>query len=173
MDLAKLVRDVPDFPVKGVLFKDITTLLKDSDAFGVAVDDLVDLVEKNIEDDIEVVAAIESRGFIFGAPLAYELHAGFVPIRKPGKLPSSKISASYTLEYGTNTLEIHKDAIQRGQKVLIVDDLLATGGSAKAAAQLVERLGGRVVGMAFLIELEFLKGMDKLSDYKVYSLLKY
>jgi adenine phosphoribosyltransferase len=173
MDLAKLIRDVPDFPVKGVLFKDITTLLKDSEAFGRAVDDLVDVIEQNIEEHIDVVAAIESRGFIFGAPLAYELQAGFVPIRKKGKLPHDKISASYTLEYGTNTLEIHKDAVQRGQTVLIVDDLLATGGSAKAAAQLVERLGGRVTGLAFLIELEFLKGIEKLSDYKVFSLLKY
>jgi adenine phosphoribosyltransferase len=119
------------------------------------------------------VAAIESRGFIFGAPLAYELAAGFVPIRKPGRLPSEKISADYTLEYGTNTLEIHKDAIQPGQRVLLVDDVLATGGSAKAAAELVERLGGKLVGIAFAIDLTYLKGMEKLTDYDVFSLIQY
>ncbi len=173
MDLAKLIRDVPDFPVKGVLFKDITTLLKDSDAFLEAVDGLVDLIDQNVEEEIDLVAGIESRGFIFAAPLAYELRAGLIPIRKPGKLPSQKLSASYTLEYGTNTLEIHQDAIQPGQKVLLVDDLLATGGSAKAAAELIEKLGGSVVGMVFLIDLTFLKGVEKLQGYKVFSLLKF
>jgi len=170
MDLAKLIRDVPDFPVKGILFKDITTLIRDPDAFQEAVDALVD---RYIDKDIDIVAAIESRGFIFGAPLAYELAAGFVPIRKAGKLPAEKISASYTLEYGTNTLEAHKDAIRRGQRVLLVDDLLATGGSAKAAAELVERLGGEVVGIAFLIELKALKGLEKLKGYDVFALIKF
>jgi adenine phosphoribosyltransferase len=170
MDLAKKIRDIPDFPVKGVLFKDITTLLKDPDAFQETIDALVD---HYIDDEIDVVAAIESRGFIFGAPLAYELAAAFVPIRKPGRLPSEKISADYTLEYGTNTLEIHKDAIQPGQRVLLVDDVLATGGSAKAAAELVERLGGKLVGIAFAIDLTYLKGMEKLTDYDVFSLIQY
>ncbi len=170
MDLAELIRDVPDFPVKGILFKDITTLTKDPDAFQEAVDALID---HYIDADIDVVAAIESRGFVFGAPMAYELGAGFVLIRKPGKLPAEKISASYTLEYGTNTLEMHTDAIQPGQRVLLVDDLLATGGSAKAAVELIEKLGGKVVGIAFLIDLTFLKGVDKLKGYDVFSLIKF
>jgi adenine phosphoribosyltransferase len=170
MDLAKMIRDVPDFPVKGILFKDITTLIRDPDAFQEAVDALVD---RYIDKDIDIVAAIESRGFIFGAPLAYELAAGFVPIRKAGKLPAEKISASYTLEYGTNTLEVHKDAIRRGQRVLLVDDLLATGGSAKAAAELIEKLGGEVVGIAFLIELKFLNGVEKLKGHDVFTLIKF
>jgi len=170
MDLAELIRDVPDFPVKGILFKDITTLTKDPDAFQEAVDALID---HYIDADIDVVAAIESRGFVFGAPMAYELGAGFVLVRKPGKLPAEKISASYTLEYGTNTLEMHTDAIQPGQRVLLVDDLLATGGSAKAAVELIEKLGGKVVGMAFLIDLTFLKGVDKLKGYDVFSLIKF
>ncbi len=170
MNLAKMIRDVPDFPVKGVLFKDITTLLKDPDAFQEAVDGLVD---RFLDEDIDIVAAIEARGFIFGAPLAYELAAGFVPIRKPGKLPWEKISASYTLEYGTNTLEIHKDAIQPGQRVLLVDDVLATGGSAKAAAELIERLGGKIVSIVFLVDLTYLKGMEKLKGYDVFSLIKF
>jgi adenine phosphoribosyltransferase len=168
MELAKMIRDVPDFPVKGILFKDITTLIKDPDAFQEAIDALLDHC---IEKDIDIVAAIEARGFIFGAPLAYELAAGFVPIRKPGKLPADKASVSYTLEYGTNTLEMHKDAIEPGQKVLIVDDLLATGGSAKAAAELIESVGGEVVGFIFLIELGFLNGVAKLEGYDVFSLL--
>lgn len=170
MNLAKMIRDVPDFPVKGVLFKDITTLLKDPDAFQEAIDGLVD---RFLDEDIDIVAAIEARGFIFGAPLAYELAAGFVPIRKPGKLPWEKISASYALEYGTNTLEIHKDAIQPGQRVLLVDDVLATGGSAKAAAELIERLGGKIVSIVFLVDLTYLKGMEKLKGYDVFSLIKF
>jgi adenine phosphoribosyltransferase len=170
MDLAKMIRDVPDFPVKGILFKDITTLIKDPDAFQEAVDALLDRV---IDEEIDIVAAIESRGFIFGAPLAYELAAGFVPIRKPDKLPAEKISVSYTLEYGTNTLEMHRDAIEPGQRVLLVDDLLATGGSAKAAVELIEKLGGEVVGIVFLIDLTFLKGVEKLEGYDVFSLIKF
>nr|MBC7244925.1 adenine phosphoribosyltransferase [Chloroflexota bacterium] len=170
MNLAKMIRDVPDFPVKGVLFKDITTLLKDPDAFQEAIDALVD---RFLDEEIDIVAAIEARGFIIGAPLAYELAAGFVPIRKAGKLPWEKISASYALEYGTNTLEIHKDAIQPGQRVLLVDDVLATGGSAKAAAELIEQLGGKLVSIVFLVDITYLKGMEKLKGYDVFSLIKF
>lgn len=170
MDLTKLIRTVPDFPVKGILFRDVTTLIKDPDAFQEAIDALLD---PYLDKEIDIVAAVESRGFIFGAPMAYELGAGFVPIRKPGRLPAEKISASYALEYGTNTIEIHRDAIQPGQRVLVVDDLIATGGSAKAAIELVERLGGKVVGAAFLIELSDLKGIQALRGYEVFSLIKY
>lgn len=170
MDLASMIRDIPDFPVEGVLFKDITTLIKDADAFRQAVDALL---ERYRHQEIDLVASIESRGFILGAPLAYELGAGFIPVRKPNKLPAEKISVEYTLEYGTNVLEMHKDAIQAGQKVLIVDDLLATGGSARATIELVEKLGGQVVGVAFLIDLTFLKGVEKLKGYDVFSLIKF
>lgn len=170
MDLARMIRDVPDFPVKGILFKDITTLIKDPKAFKEAVDRMAALYEGM---EIDLVAAIESRGFIFGAPLAYKLGAGFVPVRKPGKLPAETISASYTLEYGTSTLEIHKDAVQPGQRVLLVDDLLATGGSAKAAATLIEQLGGKVMGVAFLIDLTFLHGVEKLKGYDVRSIIQF
>lgn len=170
MDLAQMIRDVPDFPVKGILFKDITTLIKDPAAFREAVDRMAAPYEGM---EIDLVAAIESRGFIFGAPLAYKLGAGFVPVRKPGKLPAETISASYTLEYGTNTLEIHKDAVRPGQRVLLVDDLLATGGSAKAAATLIEQLGGKVVGVAFLIDLTFLHGVEKLTGYDVRSIIQF
>jgi adenine phosphoribosyltransferase len=170
MDLAKTIRDIPDWPVKGVLFKDITTLLKDPVALHKAIDELA---APYIGQKIDLVAAIESRGFIFAAPLAYRLNAGFVPIRKPNKLPAPTISASYTLEYGQNTLELHKDAVQPGQRVLLVDDLLATGGSAKAAAGLIEQLGGKVVGMAFLIDLTFLNGAEKLKEYDLFSVIRF
>jgi len=170
MDLAAFIRDIPDFPQKGVLFKDVTTLLKDARAFQEAVDALY---ERAKDLQVDVVVAIESRGFILGAPLAYRLNAGFVPVRKPGKLPSTTISEEYSLEYGTNTLEIHTDAIQPGQRVLVVDDLLATGGSALAAINLVERLNGKVVGAAFLMELRFLNGMSKLRDYYAFSIIQY
>ncbi len=170
MDLARLVRAIPDFPIKGILFRDITTLVRDGEAFQEAIDTMV---EHYLDTDIEVVAAIEARGWIFGAPLSYELGAGFVPIRKPSKLPAETISVSYALEYGTNTLEMHKDAIVPGTAVLIVDDLLATGGSAKAACELVEKLGGQVVGLAFLIELVDLKGREKLKGYDVFSMIQY
>jgi adenine phosphoribosyltransferase len=156
--------------VKGILFKDITTLIKDPAAFREAVDRMAAPYEGM---QIDLVAAIESRGFIFGAPLAYKLGAGFIPVRKPNKLPAETISASYTLEYGTNTLEMHKDAIRPGQRVLLVDDLLATGGSAKAAATLIEQLGGKVVGIAFLIDLTFLKGVEKLKGYDVRSIIQF
>ncbi len=170
MELARLVRSIPDFPIKGILFRDITTLIRDGEALQETIDTMV---ERYIDADIEVVAAIEARGWIFGSPLAYELGAGFVPIRKPSKLPAEKISATYSLEYGTNTLEMHKDAIARDAKVLIVDDLLATGGSAKAAVELVEKLGGQVVGIAFLIELVDLHGRDKLKGYDVFSMIQF
>ncbi len=170
MELAQLVRSIPDFPIKGILFRDITTLIRDGEALQETIDTLV---EHYRDTDIEVIAAIEARGWIFGSPLAYELGAGFVPIRKPSKLPAEKIAVSYALEYGQNTLEMHLDAIERGTKVLIVDDLLATGGSAKAAIELVEKLGGQVVGLAFLIELTDLHGRDKLKGYDVYSLIQF
>jgi len=170
MDLASLIRDVPDFPVEGILFKDITTLLTDPQAFREVIDNLTDRFRGN---DIDLVAAIESRGFIFGAPLAYQLGAGFVPVRKPNKLPADKIAEEYSLEYGRNVLEMHVDAVKRGHKVLIVDDLLATGGSARATVKLIERLGGEVVSLAFLVELTFLNGVDKLKGYDVYSIVKY
>jgi adenine phosphoribosyltransferase len=170
MDLARLIRSIPDFPVKGILFRDITTLIRDGEAFQEAVDTMV---EHYIDTDIDVIVAVEARGWIFGAPLAYELGAGFVPVRKPSKLPAEKVSISYSLEYGANTLEMHKDALAPGTKVLIVDDLLATGGSAKAACQLVEKLGGVVVGLAFLIELVDLHGRDKLKGYDIYTMVQF
>lgn len=170
MDLASLIRDVPDFPIKGVLFKDLTTLIKDGAAFRQAVDALA-APYRNAR--IDVVAAIESRGFIFAGPVAYQLGAGLVPIRKPGKLPAETIRVEYTLEYGANILEMHRDAILPGQRVLLVDDLLATGGSARAAVKLVEQLGGQVVGIAFLVNLTFLKGIDNLAGYEVFSVIDF
>ena len=170
MDLAMTIRSVPDFPVEGILFYDITTMLKNPEAFRESIDQLVNYYQ---ETEVDVVVGVESRGFIFGAPLAYKLGVGFVPVRKPGKLPAKKLAESYELEYGTNTLEIHKDAIQQGQKVLVVDDLLATSGTAKATCNLVEKLGGQVVGVAFVIELNFLKGREQLKGYDVFSLLSY
>jgi adenine phosphoribosyltransferase len=170
MDLARTIRSVPDFPVEGILFYDITTMLKNPEAFKESVDQLVNYYQ---ETEVDIVIGVESRGFIFGTPLAYKLGAGFVPVRKPGKLPAEKLTESYELEYGTNTLEIHKDAIEQGQKVLVVDDLLATGGTAKATCNLVEKLGGQVVGVAFVIELNFLKGREQLKGYDVFSLLSY
>lgn len=165
-----MIRDVPDFPVQGILFKDITTLIRDGEAFRTAIDRMTDHYR---DKQIDVVVAIESRGFVFGAPIAYHLGSGFVPVRKPCKLPADTIREEYSLEYGTNVLEMHKDAIKKGQRVLIVDDLLATGGSARATIQLVERLGGNVVGLAFLIDLTFLHGMEKLQGYDVFSLIHF
>ncbi len=170
MDLASLIRDVPDFPTKGILFKDLTTLLQDGAAFREAIEALAKPYQGH---EIDVVAAIESRGFIFAAPVAYKLGAGFVPIRKPGKLPAATISVEYTLEYGSNTLEIHRDAIRPGQRVLLVDDLLATGGSARAATQLIEQLGGQVVGIAFLVSLTFLNGAAQLAGHQVFSVIDF
>src|SRR5438309_7930366 len=168
--LASLIRDIPDFPKKGILFKDITTLLKDAAAFKQAIDQLTELVRAYAPD---VVIGMESRGFIFAAPIAYLLGAGFVPVRKLGKLPGEVISTEYDLEYGTNTLELHNDAVAPGQRVLIVDDLLATGGTVSATIDLVERLKGEVVAVAFLVELTELRGRDRLRDYEVISLIKF
>lgn len=170
MDLAKKIRDIPDFPKEGILFKDITTLIKDPQAFREAIDLLVD---RYAGEQIDVVVAVEARGYIFGAPIAYKLGAGFVPVRKVGKLPAETVREEYELEYGTDAVEMHRDAIEPGQKVLIVDDLIATGGSAAATARLVERLGGDVVGIAFLIELAFLNGVDKLKEYDVFTIIQY
>ncbi len=168
--LKKLVREVPDFPKKGILFYDITTLLKDKVGFAMLIDSLS---EHYIDRDVDLVLGIEARGFIFGPALAYRLNAGFVPIRKPRKLPAETVKWTYDLEYGTDTLEIHKDAIQPGQKVLIVDDLLATGGTANACLQLAKSLGAKVEGMGFVVELDFLNGRSKFGGTEVYSLLHY
>jgi adenine phosphoribosyltransferase len=170
MDLAKMIRDVPDFPKEGILFKDITTLIKEPRAFREVIDRLADHYAGQ---QIDLVVAVEARGYIFGAPIAYKLGAGFVPVRKEGKLPAETVREEYELEYGTDSVEMHRDAIQPGQKVLIVDDLIATGGSAAATARLVERLGGEVVSIAFLIELTFLKGVEKLKDYDVFTMIEY
>jgi adenine phosphoribosyltransferase len=170
LELAPLIRDVPDFPKKGILFKDITTLLKEPVPFKQAIDELTELVRGY---QPEVVIGMESRGFIFAAPIAYLLDAGFVPVRKLGKLPGQVISTEYDLEYGTNTLELHNDGIERGQRVLIVDDLLATGGTVSATIELVKRLEGEVVAVAFLVELTALSGRDRLGGYDVVSLIKF
>ncbi len=169
-ELKQLIREVPDFPKPGILFYDITTLLKDKLGFARLIDALT---ENYINNDIDLVLGIEARGFIFGPALAYRLNAGFVPVRKPKKLPAETVKWTYDLEYGSDTLEIHKDAIQRGQRILIVDDLLATGGTAKATAELAKSLGGDICGLGFVVELDFLKGRDKLAGYDVFSLLKY
>jgi adenine phosphoribosyltransferase len=168
--LKRLIREIPDFPKPGILFYDITTLLKDPEGFRTTVDLLS---EAFAGEHIDRVVGIEARGFIFAPALAYKLGAGFIPMRKSNKLPAPTESVTYTLEYGTDRLEIHKDAIEPGHRVLIIDDLLATGGTAKAAIELVEKLGGQVVGVGFVIELEFLKGRQRLAGYRVVSLLKY
>ena len=169
-DLKTLIRDVPDFPKKGIIFKDITTLLREGKEFREAIDEIS---SEYINKKIDTVVSIEARGFIIGSALAYRLQAGVVLVRKKGKLPWHTHQTTYELEYGTDTLEIHQDAIKPDGKVLIVDDLLATGGTAGAAIDLVERLKGQIVGIAFLIELVFLKGREKLKDYPVFSLIKY
>jgi adenine phosphoribosyltransferase len=168
--LRAVIRDVPDFPREGVLFKDVTTLLGDAAAFRAAIDGLV---EGRAGQSIDLVVGVESRGFILGGAVAYLLGAGFVPVRKPGKLPAERISVSYTLEYGENVLEIHTDAIRPGQRVLVVDDLLATGGTAAATVELVQRLGGVVAGIAFLIELGFLDGARALGDLPRVALVRF
>jgi len=168
--LKKLIREVPDFPKKGILFYDITTLLKNKVGFATLIDALS---ERYIKKEIDLVLGMEARGFIFGPALAYRLNAGFVPVRKPGKLPAETAKISYDLEYGSNSLEVHKDAILKGQRVLIVDDLLATGGTAAATAQLAHGLGAQIAGLAFVVELDFLKGREKLTQYDVFSLLHY
>jgi adenine phosphoribosyltransferase len=170
IDLASRIRDVPDFPQKGILFKDITTLLKDGAAFKQTIDEMTHRVRSW---DVELVVGMESRGFIFAAPIAYNLGVGFAPVRKLGKLPADTISAEYALEYGTNTLELHVDAVTEGQRVLVVDDLLATGGTVGATIDLVERLGGEIAGTAFLVELTFLDGRQRLEGYRVTNLITY
>jgi adenine phosphoribosyltransferase len=169
-DLKKMIREVPDFPKKGILFYDITTLLKDKTGFKKVIDALTDQIRPHKPD---AVLGIEARGFIFAPALAYNLGAGFVPVRKPKKLPAETERISYELEYGMDTLEIHKDAVKPGMNVVIADDLLATGGTALASVRLVEKLGAQVAAASFVIELEGLKGRDRLSGYTVVSLLKY
>ena len=169
-DLKNAVRDIADFPKKGIIFKDITTLLMQGNLLRQALDMLA---EHYKDKGIKKIAAIESRGFIVGSPLAYKIGAGFVPVRKKGKLPYKTVSSTYQLEYGTDTLEMHEDAISPGEKVLIVDDLLATGGTAAATVELVAKLGGDIAGLSFLIELSFLEGRKKLKDFDVFSLIRY
>lgn len=169
-ELESLIRSIPDFPIPGILFRDITPLLKDKHGFKAAIDVMV---EPYRDHRIDYVVAMEARGYMLGAPIAYQLGAGFIPVRKPGKLPYDKINVEYELEYGTNSLEMHKDAIAQGQRVLVVDDLLATGGTAAATRSLLEKLGASIVGFAFLIELVALKGREKLPGVEVQALIKY
>ena len=170
MDLRTKIRDIPDFPVKGIQFKDITTLLKDKEAYRYCVDQIT----RHCKDlNIDYIAGIEARGFIIGAPVAYNLQVGFLPIRKKGRLPYEVERISYQLEYGENVLEIHKDAFQEGDRIMVIDDLLATGGTTLAVFKLIEKLKGEVVGADFIIELEMLKGREKLSGYEIFSLVKY
>jgi adenine phosphoribosyltransferase len=170
MDFTSYIRDIPDFPKKGIIFKDITPLLQDKKAFHEAID----VFTRQYQDEtIHKIVSVEARGFIFAGALAYRLNCGFVPIRKPGKLPADTISIDDTLEYGKNTMEIHKDALQRGERVLVFDDLLATGGTVKATCELIEKLGGIIIGCAFLIDLTFLQGRQKLQPHKVFSLIEY
>ncbi len=169
-ELKKLIRSVPDFPKKGIMFRDITTLIKDKQGLSSTLEQLL---AKLGDKKIDKVVGIESRGFIFGALLAEKLAAGFVPVRKPGKLPAEKISESYSLEYGQDSIEIHSDSIEPGDKVLIHDDLLATGGTMEAACKLIEKLKGEIVQVSFIVELTFLNGREKLNKYDVSSLISY
>jgi len=169
-ELKKAIRSIPDFPKKGIVFRDITTLISDGSLFKKAVDILA---ERYRDAGVDVVVSVESRGFIFGSAVAYSLGAGVVPVRKPGKLPHDTHDATYELEYGTDTLEIHRDAFPAGSRVLLIDDLLATGGTCAATVELIEKLGGEIVGIAFLIELSFLKGAEKLKGKDVFSIIKY
>jgi len=169
-NLKEMIRTVPDFPKPGIQFYDITTLLKNPYGLRTTIDRLVEFID---DPSIDKVVGMEARGFIFAPALAYRLKAGFVPVRKPRKLPAATESITYDLEYGTDTLEIHRDSIERGDRVIIADDLLATGGTARAVVDLVERLGGTVVGLAFVVELNFLKGRDRFPGYKISSLLRY
>ena len=168
--LKSLIREVPDFPKKGILFYDITTLLKDRLGFATLIDALS---EYYLPKKVDLVLGIEARGFIFGPALAYRLNAGFVPVRKPKKLPAETAKITYELEYGSDSLEVHKDAVKHGQRVIVVDDLLATGGTAAATVQLVKGLGGDIAGLGFVVELDFLKGRDRLREHDVFSLLHY
>lgn len=169
MDLKKFIRDIPDFPKEGIIFKDITPLLKDAAAFNKAIEIMI---ENYRNTEFDYIVGIEARGFLFGAPMAIRMGKGFIPIRKPGKLPGEILSKNYDLEYGSNEIEIHRDAISPGDKVLIIDDLLATGGTIAAAVQLIEELGGQVSGIGFLYELESLNGRELLAGYDVFSLMK-
>lgn len=170
MDLKKYIADIPDFPEPGVIFRDVTPLLANKDAY----QESIRLISEFAKDKkVDVIVGPEARGFLFGCPVALALHCGFVPVRKPGKLPREVISQSYDLEYGSNEIQMHSDSIQAGQNVLVVDDLLATGGTVEAAITLIEKMGGNVVGTAFLIELEALKGRELFKDYDVFSVLKY
>lgn len=168
--LKNLIREIPDWPKKGILFYDITTLLKDKVGFATLIDKFSEFYMNH---KIDLVLGMEARGFIFGPALAYRLNAGFVPVRKPGKLPAETVRCEYALEYGNNALEVHKDAIRQGERVLIVDDLLATGGTAEATAKLASSLGAEIAGLGFVVELDFLKGREKLKGYEVTSLLHY
>ncbi|MDO5715710.1 MAG: adenine phosphoribosyltransferase [Tissierellia bacterium] len=169
MDLSKTIRSIKDYPAKGIIFRDITTMLKDPAAFREAIDQMTVLAG----DNVDKIVGIEARGFIMGSPIAYKMGKGFVPIRKPGKLPLEKVSESYALEYGTDRIEMHADAIEKGEHIVIVDDLLATGGTSKAAIQMIEQCGGIVDKLIFLIELEDLKGRAQLEGYQVESIIKY
>ena len=168
--IEEYVKSIPDFPEKGIIFRDVTSVLQDAEGLHLAIDEMQKLLE---DVDFDVIAGTESRGFIFGVPIAYNLHKAFVPVRKKGKLPRETVSAEYELEYGKAEIEMHKDAIQPGQKVVLVDDLIATGGTIEAAAKLVEELGGEVVKIIFLMELEGLKGREKLKKYDVESVIHY
>jgi adenine phosphoribosyltransferase len=169
-NLKAAIREIPDWPKKGILFYDVTTLLKQPRCFGDTIDALIEPYQDR---QIDLVLGIEARGFIFAPPVAYALKAGFVPVRKPGKLPAAKYSAEYQLEYGTDCLEVHQDAIRPGHSVLIVDDLIATGGTALAVAEMAEKMGAKVIGLDFVVELSFLHGRDKLQKYNVRSILRY
>jgi adenine phosphoribosyltransferase len=169
-ELRRIIRDVPDFPQKGIVFKDITPLLASPEAFRKAIDLMAEPLRQS---DFDLLVGIESRGFIFAAALAYAMGKGKVPVRKPGKLPAKTVEISYQLEYGSDRLEMHEDAIRAGQRVVIVDDVLATGGTARGVASLVEKVGGEVVAFSFFIELDFLKGREKLSGYDIRSVLSY
>ncbi|MDO4454880.1 MAG: adenine phosphoribosyltransferase [Eubacteriales bacterium] len=169
-NVEKYIRSIPDFPETGVIFRDVTSVLQDADGLHEAIDAMQELIG---DTEVDVIAGTESRGFIFGMPIAYNLHRPFVPIRKKGKLPCETISEKYDLEYGTAEIEIHKDAIKPGQKVVLVDDLIATGGTVEAAIKMIERLGGEVVKVVFLIELAGLKGRERLKNYNVESVIRY
>ena len=170
MDFAKHIRSVPDFPKKGIVFRDITTLLQQPEAYAASIDALAEHFQ---DSGANIIVGPESRGFIFGATLAYKMNLSFVPVRKPGKLPAETEAETYELEYGTDTIEIHKDAVKPGDKVLMIDDLLATGGTMEAACKLVEKLGGEIVGIGFLIELSFIPGRKKLVKYPLFTLIDY
>lgn len=170
MDLKSKIRNVPDFPVKGIQFKDITTLLKDKEAYKYCIDQITDHCRTK---KIDYIAGIEARGFVIGAPVAYNLNVGFLLIRKKGRLPANVESISYQLEYGENVLEIHRDALNKGDHVMVIDDLLATGGTTLAVFKLIEKLGGIVIGADFIVELEMLQGREKLMGYDIFSLVKY